>query len=252
MALLDAILRPVIFWLARGFARLVLRLQVEGLDNVPKGEALLVIGNHFSFFEPPLMGLFLPEIPRCLAATESQGNWALRQLMRIYGQIPIWRGQVDRTAMRTVLDALAAGEWVGIFPEGGVDPAVRERVARGEQVTTADGHTSRLTAALIPARPGAAFLAVQSGVRALPVAFVGTEQIMGNLKRWRRTAVTMRVGPPFGPLILDKSLRGQAKREALDALGDEMMREIAALLPVENRGVYGEGGKGGRGEGVKG
>ncbi len=239
MPVFDAILRPLILWLARGFARLVLRLRIEGVENVPKDEALLVIGNHFSFFEPPLLGLFLPRYPRFLTATESQENWFLRQLVRIYGQIPIWRGQVDRTAMRTVLDALAGGEWVGIFPEGGVDPAVQEKVARGEQVTSTDGHMSRLNPVLIRARPGAAFLAVQGQVRVLPVAFVGTEQIMGNLKRWRRTTVTMRVGKPFGPLVLDKSLRGQAKRAQLDGLGDEMMREIAALLPVENRGVYG-------------
>ena len=133
MPVFDAILRPLILWLARGFARLVLRLRIEGVENVPKDEALLVIGNHFSFFEPPLLGLFLPRYPRFFTATESQENWFLRQLVRIYGQIPIWRGQVDRTAMRTVLDALAGGEWVGIFPEGGVDPAVQEKVARGSR-----------------------------------------------------------------------------------------------------------------------
>lgn len=240
MPMLDAILRPILFWLAKIFARMALRLRIEGLDNIPENEALLVIGNHFSLFEPPLMGLFLPRYPRFLAATESQSQPYLRHLVRIYRQIPIWRGQVDRTAMRTALDALAGGEWVGVFPEGGVDPVLQELIARGEQIHRVAGHSSRLEPRLIRARPGAAFLAVQSGVRVLPVAFVGTEQILGNLKRWRRTTVTMRVGPPFGPLILDRKLRGQAKREQLDGLGDEMMRQIAALLPVENRGVYGE------------
>lgn len=239
MPLLDAILHPLILWAARAFARLALRLKIEGLENVPKDEALLVIGNHFSLFEPPLMGLFLPRYPRFLAATESQAQPYLRHLVRIYRQIPIWRGQVDRTAMRTALEALAGGEWVGVFPEGGVDPDLQERIAQGEMVHEVAGHSSRLEPVLIRARPGAAFLAVQGQVRVLPVAFVGTEQILGNLKRWRRTTVTMRVGQPFGPLVLDKSLRGQAKREQLDALGDEMMRKIAGLLPVENRGVYG-------------
>lgn len=127
---------------------------------------------------------------------------------------------------------------MGVFPEGGVDPELQETIAQGKQIHGVAGHASRLNPALIPARPGAAFLAVQSPLRVLPVALVGTEQILGNLKRWRRTTVIMRVGKPFGPLILDKSLRGQAKREALDALGDEMMHQIAALLPAENRGVY--------------
>ncbi len=147
MSLLDAILRPLILWLARGFARIALRLQIEGLENVPKDEALLVIGNHFSLFEPPLMGLFLPRYPRFLAATESQAQRYLRHLVRIYRQIPIWRGQVDRTAMRTALDALAGGEWVGIFPEGGVDPELQERIAQGEKVHEVAGH-------YVSARPG--------------------------------------------------------------------------------------------------
>ena len=237
--ILDAILRPVLIWLARGVARVALRLKIEGMEHFPKDEAVLLISNHFSFFEPPLLGLFLPRYPRFLAATEANTQWFLRQLVRIYRQIPIWRGQVDRTAMRAAMDAFKAGDIVGIFPEGGVDPELQELIAQGQQVHERVGHISRPDPVLIQARPGAAFLAIQAQVRILPVAFIGTEQIMGNLRRWRRTPVTMRVGPLFGPLTLDRTLRGQAKREQLDALGDEMMRHIAALMPPENRGMYG-------------
>jgi hypothetical protein len=61
---------------------------------------------------------------------------------------------------------------------------------------------------------------------------------LNNIRRWKRTKVTMHIGPAFGPLTIDPALRGPARRQQIDAYGDEMMRHIAALMPVENRGFY--------------
>ena len=63
---------------------------------------------------------------------------------------------------------------------------------------------------------------------------------MGNLRRVIRTAVSMHIGKPFGPLTLPPDARGKAKRQQLEQLGHEMMQQIAELLPPENRGVYHE------------
>ena len=62
---------------------------------------------------------------------------------------------------------------------------------------------------------------------------------MPNLRRLRRTPVRMIIGPVFGPLVIDPTLPKAERRALLDEMGHEMMRHMAALLPLENRGPYG-------------
>ncbi|MEZ4519734.1 MAG: hypothetical protein R3C44_23870 [Chloroflexota bacterium] len=98
------------------------------------------------------------------------------------------------------------------------------------------GPSARMSAELLPPRPGAAYLAVRNNVPVLPVAFLGGEKILENLRRGRRTSVMMTIGPVFGPLVIDASLPKQEQRRRLDDLGYDMMRHLAALLPLENQG----------------
>lgn len=230
--------------LIRGFVRLLfrlgLKLAIEGGENLPPGGPLLIIGNHFSIFEAPMLMVFLPYRDRVtwLAATELQTSRILKALIDLFNIIPIWRGQPDRTAIHRALDWLAAGNIVGIMPEGGVDETLRPLTMAGVQPGLHEGPNSRANPVLITPRPGAAYLAVRSGAPILPVAFLGTEQIMPNLRRLRRTPVRMIIGPVFGPLVIDPALPKAERRALLDEMGHEMMRHMAALLPPENRGPY--------------
>ena len=70
-------------------------------------------------------------------------------------------------------------------------------------------------------------------VRSCPWDLLGTERVYANVLRFRRTPVTLRVGKPFGPLQIDPTLRGKARRQRLDELADLMMQQIAALFPPE-------------------
>jgi 1-acyl-sn-glycerol-3-phosphate acyltransferase len=173
-----------------------------------------------------------------MAATELQQSSILKFLIRLYNIIPIWRGQPDRAAIHRALDWLAAGGLVGIMPEGGVDESLRHLTTAGVQTGLTQGPNSRLDAQLITPRPGAAYLAVRSGAPVLPTVFLGTEKIMGNVRRLRRTPVRMIIGPVFGPLVIDAALPKAQRRERLDEMGHEMMRHMAALVPPENRGPY--------------
>jgi len=88
---------------------------------------------------------------------------------------------------------------------------------------------------LRPARPGAAYLAVRTGAKILPVAFTGFRDIF-PLRLRNKAKVIIRIGKPYGPLKTDS--KGRKKREELDMLGDKIMEEIAALLPDEYRGKF--------------
>lgn len=231
--------RQVLLAIGRLLIKPFIALRVEGKEHLPPApQSLLLIANHFSWFDPPVLALALPFHPAFLVATEAQQQWWLAALLRLFECIPIWRGQVDRQAIRTTLQAIEGGKVVAIFPEGGVNPDLAERVARGETIAEVRGNMARLDAQLAPARSGAALIAVMSGASILPVALYGTETILQNLRRWRRPSVTVRIGPIFGPLKLEPHLTGQARRRQLDALAASMMHRIAELFPPEQRGYY--------------
>ncbi len=234
------LLRFFLYLIGYPLFNIILKIQVTGRENLPpKGEPLIVICNHFSWFEAPLLVGYLPYKIIFLAAEEVTTHPAARLLAYAFAAIPLRRGQVDRRALRQTLAVLAQGGVVGIFPEGGIDPNLRPLTEAGQNIAGIRGQTYRADAQLIPARPGAAYLATRSGARILPVAITGGEQVIPNLRQWRRTAVTLIIGPPFGPLSLDNTRRGPARRQKIDDLGHEMMRHIAALLPPEQRGFYG-------------
>lgn len=233
---LQSLLRGV----ARLLAYILLKLEIEGWENLPPDGPLLVIGNHFSLFEGPLLMAFLPYGNRqtWMAATELQDSAILKALIRLYDIIPVWRGQPDRTAIQRALNWLAAGNVLGIMPEGGVDETLRHLTTTGVLTNMNEGPNSRASAQLITPRPGAAYLAVRSGTPILPTAFLGTEKVLPNLRRLRRTPVRMIIGPVFGPLTIDPSLPKPERRALMDEMGHEMMRHMAALMPPENRGPY--------------
>jgi 1-acyl-sn-glycerol-3-phosphate acyltransferase len=224
----------------RTLSFLLFRVTVEGKENLPSSATrpLIVIANHFSWFDAPILAIHLPFAPAFLVATESLRRWWVRGFIKLFDGIPIWRGQVDRNALRLSLDALKRGLILGIFPEGGMNPQNQERIARGEQIPEIRGHASRVSGTLVRGRSGSALLAVQSQAYILPVAIIGSEKILDNLRRFRRTPIHFRIGPVFGPLTLDETVRGPMRRAELDQLTDKMMRHIAVLFPPERRGPY--------------
>lgn len=233
-------LRSLFRALARFIARIALRLKIEGWENLPSNGPLIVISNHFSIFEAPLLLAFLTYGDRMtfIAAEEVREARIIDYLVDLFELITIWRGQPDRQALRKAFAFLDEGGVVGILPEGGVDPDLRRLTNVGVQTGLRGGTSVRAKPELIPARPGVAYLAIRSGAPVLPIAFIGAEAIESNLRRLRRTPLIMRIGPAFGPYVADPALSRAARRDELEAFGDDMMRHLAALLPPENRGVY--------------
>ena len=237
-AALQALLQSVLVFLGRLISSLAISVSVSGLEHIPRNEPLILVCNHFSWFDGPLLMIHLPMRIAFLLAIETERVWFFRFLSRAFNLIPIWRGQVDRKAMRAAVDALNEGRTVGVFPEGGIDPAMAAARERGERIERIAGHTARHSANLEPPQSGIGLLATQAQKRLLPVAILGTEKILVNLRRLRRTQVKIRIGRPFGPLSLPDNTPRRQRRPRLDALTDETMRRIAALLPPENRGPY--------------
>lgn len=236
----KAIAKFLVGTIGRTLFRIIFKITFEGKENLPKNGPLLVISNHFTWFEAPLLIAFLPYGASFVAAIEMRRFWWFRAGEYAYDLVCIWRGQVDRKAMKHISDLLGNGRVVGIFPEGGVNPKLQEAIARGEQVNTAAGNLVRDPLELVEARPGTAYMALRNNVPILPVAVLGTEQTKGQLSLFNRVPITIRFGKPFGPLEIDPKLKGQAKRDKMDELGHEMMLNLARLFPPEKQGAFRE------------
>ena len=212
-------------------SRLLFKLTIIGQENLPEGGPLIIIGNHFSWYEALLIGLYLPYRVAFFAAAELQESRFIRLLSYAVEMIPVHRGTPDRAALRRAQQWLENGGVLLIMPEGGIDPALQATLSQGETVGLMVGQNSRLSGQLLPPRPGAAFLAVRTGVPILPVAFLGTELAQQNIQQRRRTAVSMRIGPVFGPFTVADGRHGRARRQQLNELGHDMMRHLARLPP---------------------
>jgi 1-acyl-sn-glycerol-3-phosphate acyltransferase len=182
-------------------------------QKVPDRGPLIIVSNHVNFLELPV--LYTRLLPRPMvgfAKAETWDNPALGFLAELWGGIPLHRGEASTSAMRQALRALEEGFIVGVTPEG-----------------TRSGHGR-----LQPGHPGVVLLALRSGAPLLPLVFWGGELFWDNVTRLRRTDFYTSVGDPF---TLDA---GGAKvtSQVRQAMTDEIMYQMAALLPLAYRGVY--------------
>jgi 1-acyl-sn-glycerol-3-phosphate acyltransferase len=231
--------RLITFLIGIPLFHIVLQMRVVGRENLPsKGEPLILICNHFSWFEVPLLYGKLPYKIIVLGSAEVWQHPIGRFLAYAFEGIPIRRGQPERVALKRAAEVLARCQVLGIFPEGGIDPELRPLTDAGINIVGVHGQTARIPGRLITPKPGAAYFAVASGARVLPTAVIGAEYTLANLRRFKRTPVTLVIGRPFGPLTLPSDCKGAARRTAINAYGEEMMYHIAALLPPEQRGPY--------------
>ena len=202
----------------RAFGRFVLfpllfDMHVRGTEHVPPDGPLILASNHVSNFDPILLGTYVPRTTAFVAKEELYRAAPMALLWHLWGAVLVRRDGLDMRPLRMLLRILAEGGTVGMFPEG-----TRSR-GRGLQRPL----------------PGAAYLAVKSGVPVLPVAVWGADDL--DLKR-RMVRGRPRVDLRVGPLLVPEVPKGRVTREVLDRVGEDVMWRIAALLPERLRGVY--------------
>jgi len=198
-------------------SRVLLSWKIKGRKNVPLNSSFVVVANHVHLIDPILLQLSFPRWINFMAKQELfrypfvglVTRWA--QAFSIHRQGTI---RDKREAIKQAKDILNKGLVLGMFPEG-----KRNRNGR-----------------LLPGKPGSAVIASQAGVSLLPVAIIGTEKLKGVSWLWKRPRIVVNVGQPFKP----PSIEGRLTRRQTKLLTDLLMSKIAALLPPENRGVYGD------------
>lgn len=207
-------------FLIRILLRLLTHVEVHGRENIPDSLAtgnFIIASNHLGLVDAFLPFHILSHNNLVLLVGE---KWEKMAIMRWLGRqlnfIFVDRFNPDIKAIRAVMTRMKKGEVLVITPEG-----TRSKV----------GH-------LIEGKQGVSYLAAKMEFPLVPVGISGTfdEIFFPQLKRLRRPHIKVNIGPMFSLPPLPGE--GQGRDEALKADTDEIMCQIAALLPVENRGFY--------------
>lgn len=206
---------------------IVLFLKVTVIDDrhVPKDGAGIVFYNHIHWLDPVIICARLRRYAVPLTKIEAS-RWPLvGWLLRGYHVIFITRGVVDRAALKATWELLHDGDISVISPEG----------------------TRSQDAKLQTAKEGLAFVARQApDCWLIPAAVTGTPTFKFKFPLINRPRAEIRYGRPFrfrwprgadGEVALPE---GRAGRETLREMTDEAMAELAAILPPDMRGYYGD------------
>jgi 1-acyl-sn-glycerol-3-phosphate acyltransferase len=212
--MLYAVLKPCTFVLMR----LLFKLRRHGYERVPRTGPVLLVSNHSSFLDPPLVGSSTPRPVSFMAKAELFRVPLLGDVIRRLNARPVRRDGGDASALRTALHVLEEGGALLVFPEGTRGP---EGVLR-------------------PGKAGAGMLAVLSGAAVVPVYISGSGQVW---PRGRKLPRPGRLTVWFGEPMSFAKPEGTGRKESYEAASQAMMAAIARLK--ERSQEVGEVGAGG-------
>ena len=189
------------------------RLEVKGHDSVPPFGPLLLVCNHISYIDPPLLVVVIGRRLNFIGKRELFANPLSRFILKQFGVYPLDRSGPGVDTVRLSLDLLSRDQALVVFPEG----------------RRSSDHS------LHQGLPGAAYIAMKSQAILLPVGITGTEKV----PLWRIlfpfVRLSVNIGQPFSLPVME----GTPSREVMKSLSDMIMGRIAALLPEKYQGIYG-------------
>jgi 1-acyl-sn-glycerol-3-phosphate acyltransferase len=189
-----------------GFARLFWRLDVRGLEHVPKEGSYIVAPVHRSNAD---FALVLAVSRRRMRYMGKAGIWKYKALWPVFdalGGFPVSRGSADRAALRTCIEVIKTGEPLVLFPEG----------------TRQSGPTVE---ALFD---GVAYVASKTGVPIIPVGIGGSERALAKGKKLPRlTKVTVLIGPA---MVVETTAEGKVPRRAVKETTEVLKAEVQRLF----------------------
>ncbi len=192
---------------------LLVRFKVSGRENIPLQGPYIVVLNHTSVVDTPVLLINFPlQKWRFFAVNKWRTHPIYGPIMAWLGAIYIERDTVDRSQLRAALNALEAGTVFGLAPEG----------------------SRSFTGQMMAAKDGAAYLASRAKVPILPVGLVNNDVLFANVKRLRSTTIEVHIGQPFEVPELD----GRVRSTDLPAYTEFIMVHIAAQLPERYHGYY--------------
>lgn len=185
--------------------RILFRVKVSGLHNIPRTGPFLVSSNHISYLDPAVIGAFIPRQLHYLARESLFRVPLFGTLIRWCNSFPVRREQVSPATIRRALAVLRDGYGLLVFPEG----------------------TRSLDGKLQEGKVGAGMIAVNARVPVIPTLLVGTDRALPVHARWIRLK---KVAVHYGEPVQVEGVRsGESRREAYQRTSDLIMDHIREM-----------------------
>jgi 1-acyl-sn-glycerol-3-phosphate acyltransferase len=205
----------VVYWGANYALRVVLtvltRWRVKGREKIPTEGGLIVVSNHLSNADPPILASGIARRRIRFMAKIELFKYPFGIVPRLYGAFPVRRFEADMGALMNAERMLKRGEVIGMFPEG----------------------TRSKTGKIGKPHQGTAIIALRSGATLLPCAIYGTQRLGNPLNVLRYLKMGVNIGDPIQV--------EQVKRpteEQVNNLTERLFAAIVAQLPPDYRGSY--------------
>lgn len=194
-------------------SRILCRVDDEQVARIPAQGPLIIVSNHINFIEPLVVYThLLPRPMAFFAKVESWDNKLTGYLFDMWGGIPLKRGSADIGAIRLGLEVLETDTILAVAPEG----------TRSGDGVLGKGH------------PGVVIMALRSGAPLLPMVCYRHEGFWDNISHLRRTDFRIAVGQPFTLQANGVTVTREVRQQMIN----EVMYQMAALLPPSYRGPY--------------
>lgn len=190
------IIRKIIKAILHFLIIVVYRVKITGKENIPKTGSYIICGNHIHALDAAFVVLCAKRKIVFMVKSELYKSAFMRFLGNTFDMIPVKRGAKDLEAMKKSLKVLKTGGILGIYPEG-----TRKGMEKQEKLKT-----------------GAAFLALRSNTKVIPVG------IKGNFKPFSRVIVNYGV-----PLDFSEYQSSKPEKEILEKVTNEIMDHVIKL-----------------------
>lgn len=207
------------YWIQRIIAwflyDVIFSTTIEGQENIDFSRTFLIIANHNSYIDPPLVGYAVPRPIAYMAKEELFKIPVLNKIIRWSGAYSINRKNKDTSFIENTVYALENGWLVTVFPEGG---------------RSLDGR-------MMPVKSGVARILNKYDVPVLPVALIGTNKAWGKGQKFKfRTKMKVIIGKPIYPEeYLPKNELNEA--EKIEHIRKIYAQRLNQLLPIEQQGL---------------
>lgn len=191
-------------FLARILLRLLFRVHVKGVENIPRAGPFLIAANHISFLDPVVVGAFVPRDFYYMARDNLFDIPFLGRLIKICHAFPVRRDRPRPETLKRAVLILKAGKGLLLFPEG----------------------TRSTTGKLRKGGPGVGMLASHTGAPVVPAVIAGTEKALPINACWIRME---KVHVQFGKPVFPSQTCMISGRQAYQELTDEVMKRIGDL-----------------------
>ncbi len=202
--MLKRIFKTVIKSICYVIAKILFRVKIVGIENVPKNSATIVCGNHIHALDAPVLVATSNRKIRFMAKEELFKNVGFRLVASIFGVFPVSRGKKDTEAIKTSLKILKNNEILGIYPEG-----TRNGLEKG-----------------IKPKNGAVNIAIRSKAPIIPFG------VQGEFKPFKKVIYT------FGEPIDYSGFKDKVHdKEFVDILTRELMAKIVELRDIDYKKI---------------